>query len=328
MGKQSAPEPTPPRETSAASTGTNVSTAIANAYLQNVDEVTPDGTRTFDQVGSQTVQDPYTGQSYEIPRFQVTTSLSPEQQAIADQTNQTELGLATLANDQTAFLNDYMGEPFSYDPGQHEDWALGLRDNILGDSLAQDRQALEARLASQGIGIGTEAHTRAMGDFDRSQAQARDQFLLDSYGVGMDTALAQRNQPLNEISALLSGSQVNQPRFSTAAGVAGAPTVDNASIIANSDAAQMAAWQQQQAALGSTLSAFGGLFALSDEEAKTDVERIGKTEDGLGLYKYRYKGRPETQVGLMAQEVQKKRPGAVKRGNDGYLRVNYERALG
>ena len=35
-----APDPTPPKETSAATTGTNVSTAIANSFLGNVNQVT------------------------------------------------------------------------------------------------------------------------------------------------------------------------------------------------------------------------------------------------------------------------------------------------
>ena len=47
MGKPDAPQPTDPKETSAAQTGTNVSTAIANAMMGNVNQITPNGSLTY-----------------------------------------------------------------------------------------------------------------------------------------------------------------------------------------------------------------------------------------------------------------------------------------
>ena len=231
MGK--APDPTPPKETSAATTGTNVSTAIANAYMTNMNETTPDGTKTFDQTGMQSVTDPYTGQTYKIPTFSVTQTLSPAQQAIKDQQDAASLNLATLGADQSAFLNQYMSEPFSYSPGEYEGWALNLYDQLNGDRIATDQEALRTQLANQGIAIGSKAYDDAMSGFYGGQQDSRNKFLLDAYGTGMQTALTERNQPLNEIGALLSGGQVSQPNFMTGAGVQGAATTDNASIIAN-----------------------------------------------------------------------------------------------
>ena len=255
------PAPTPPRETSAAATGPNLSTAIGNAFMQNVNEVTPDGTRTFTQTDSTSITDPYTGQSYDIPRFTVEQTLSPAQQAIKDQQDQASLNLATLGADQSGFLNEYMGTPFAYDPGQHENWALGLYDNLNGDRIANDRDALEANLANRGIRIGSRQYDDAVSAFTSGQMDARNRFLLDSYGTGMDTALTQRNQPINEITALLSGGQVSQPRFTSGVGVAGAPTTDNASIIGNYANSGVRNWQQGQAATGRFFSGLGGLFA-------------------------------------------------------------------
>lgn len=260
MGKQSAPEPTDPRETSAANTGTGVSTAIANAFLQNVNEIGPDGTRTFNQSGSHSVQDPYTGQTYDIPSFTSETTLSPEQQAIKGQSDAAELNLATLAKNQSGFLNDYMQDPFSYDPGQHEGWALGLYDKLNTGKVSEDREGLRSQLANQGISMGSAAYDRAINNFDTSQMDSRNKFLLDSYGTGLSTAKLQRDQPINEISALLSGSQVSMPQFAGGVGVNAIPTTDNGAIIGNYDNARMNAWQQNQAARGSTLSGLGGLF--------------------------------------------------------------------
>lgn len=55
------------------------------------------------------------------------------------------------------------------------------------------------------------------------------------------------------------------------------------------------------------------------------MKPVGKLNDGQTVYKYRYKGDPVTHIGLSAQEVSKKVPGAVGRLN-GLLRVNYDKA--
>ena len=104
MGK-SAPKPTDPRETSAATTGTNLSTAIGNAWMTNMNEYGPDGSREFNNTGMETVTDPYTGQTYQVPRFSVTTTLSPEQQAIKTQQDGASLNLATLGNDLSGTIS-------------------------------------------------------------------------------------------------------------------------------------------------------------------------------------------------------------------------------
>jgi hypothetical protein len=46
-------------------------------------------------------------------------------------------------------------------------------------------------------------------------------------------------------------------------------------------------------------------------------------DNGIGLYRYRYKRSDQFYVGLMAQEVATIVPTAVLRGKDGYLRVDY-----
>lgn len=71
-----------------------------------------------------------------------------------------------------------------------------------------------------------------------------------------------------------------------------------------------------------------GLFgALSDRRAKKDIKRVGKTDDGMPIYKYKYKGDPSglTHMGLMAQDVEKEKPEAVGLAG-GYKTVDYDRA--
>lgn len=61
---------------------------------------------------------------------------------------------------------------------------------------------------------------------------------------------------------------------------------------------------------------------LSDKRTKTDIEKVGKTDSGHNVYTYRYRGNPTVHMGVMAQEVQKKKPDAVH-DIGGILAVDY-----
>ncbi len=125
MGKPTAPDPPNPYATAAAATGTNVSTAIANANLSNVNQVTPQGNITYDQTGNYNFTDPTTQQTFDIPKFTVTQSLSPIGQQTLDQSNQAKLNLASLGNMSSAQLQQLLGSglnlsnlPAAGDPSQ------------------------------------------------------------------------------------------------------------------------------------------------------------------------------------------------------------------
>ena len=74
-------------------------------------------------------------------------------------------------------------------------------------------------------------------------------------------------------------------------------------------------------ALGSAASA-AIPFMLSDKRLKTDIKKVGKTNEGLPVYTYKYKGDDTTQMGVMAQDVEKKTPSAV-RTLGGFKAVDY-----
>lgn len=64
---------------------------------------------------------------------------------------------------------------------------------------------------------------------------------------------------------------------------------------------------------------FGG---FSDERVKTDIHRVGTTDEGLPVYTFRYKTGGPVQMGVMAQDVEKVKPEAVAEFN-GVKMVNY-----
>lgn len=65
--------------------------------------------------------------------------------------------------------------------------------------------------------------------------------------------------------------------------------------------------------------------ASSDIRLKRDITLVGRLDDGLGLYRYRYLWSDTVYIGVMAQEVAFVHPEAVIPGPDGYLRVDYSR---
>lgn len=64
---------------------------------------------------------------------------------------------------------------------------------------------------------------------------------------------------------------------------------------------------------------------FSDRRLKHDVERVGHLDDGQPIYRFKYNGDDRTQLGLMAQDVEKHHPEAVGLAG-GYKTVDYERA--
>lgn len=332
MGKGSAPEAPDPKETAAASTSTNVGTAISNAFLGNVNQVTPDGTLTYDQTDTYQWKDPYTGKTYDIPRFTATQTLSEQQQAIKDQTNGAQLNLAGLANQQSGFLQDYMSKPFEYNNQDVENWSYDLGAQRLDPRYAKEEEALRSRMLNSGIREGSSAWNSEMERMGQGKNDAYNQLMLSGRSQAMQEALATRNQPINEITALLSGSQVSQPNFVNA-NMPTIPTTDTAGIINQDYQNQLSAYQ------AGNQNILGGLFSMgasvlsnpaikfSDERLKDNIKKVGKTTDGLGLYSYTYKGDDTPQIGLMAQEVEKKKPNAVVDTPSGYKAVDYDKAL-
>lgn len=139
--------------------------------------------------------------------------------------------------------------------------------------------------------------------------------------------LALRGQPLNEIAALMSGSQVSAPTFVNTP-TAGVQAPDIAGLT-------MANYQQNAAnSRAGTQGLFGllgsGLGAAatfwSDRRLKRDIERIGTLPNGLGVYSYRYTWSEKPEVGLMADEVAAVRPWAVERVGSHDM-VNYAEAM-
>jgi len=323
MGKPKAPAPPDPRATSAAQTGTNVSTTLANNIMGMVDQNTPYGSLSYEQNGDYTWTDPYTGETYTVPTYEASTALSEEQQQLLDTNTGTQQNLADTAQERSGFLRDYLSQG-PIDPAALSDQLYDMGRQRIDPRFEQMRGAAAARMANQGIAPGSEAYNREMDLLGQTENDAYTQLMLQGRGQAMSELTAQRNQPINEIIGMLSGTQVQNPnvRMSQPSAM---PYTDNAGLINQNYNQQLAQWQQNQEQGNSLL---GGLFGFgssaimaSDRRIKRDIERLG-AQDGLPVYSFKYLWDDVPRVGYMAQEVRKVKPEAVHDIN-GVLHVDY-----
>jgi hypothetical protein len=198
-------------------------------------------------------------------------------------------------------------------------------------------------LANQGIVPGTAAYDNAM----RQQQQKENDLLLGAttqgFGVGQQAnqqaynqALTNYNLPLNTLSALRTGAQVQNPTFVNSAQQAttsGPDLLGAAQMGYNAQMGDFNAKQAAQQSMNSGLMGLGGTLGaaaiMSDIRTKEHIKQVGFLPNGLSVYEYEYK--PEWKdeaghgkfIGVMAQEVELVQPEAVITRFDGYKMVNY-----
>jgi hypothetical protein len=76
------------------------------------------------------------------------------------------------------------------------------------------------------------------------------------------------------------------------------------------------------ASYATEIFAFASSF-FSDEQMKKDINRVGATDAGVPIYTYQMKSGGPTQMGVMAQELERVKPDAVRMHPSGYRMVDY-----
>lgn len=320
----SSPKAPDPMKTAQSQAAANQGTAISQQLLNMVDQQTPYGGLSYTQSGTNSYVDPLSGKTVTVPKFTSTQTLSPQQQAILDQTQAAELNLGSIANERSGFLKDYLAKPFDVNA------ATEAKINELGASrldprFAREQENLRSQLISSGIRPGTAAYSSALNDFNQQRNDAYNQLALTGRQQAFQEASYERNQPLNEIGALLSGAQVQGPQF------VNTPTtqvggVDYTGLVNNQYNQQVAS---RNAALGGLFGLAGaGLTAgirYSDRRLKSDISRVGTLDNGLPVYLYKIDGR--TELGVMADEVEAVMPEAIHTSPEGFKMVDYNAAV-
>lgn len=193
---------------------------------------------------------------------------------------------------------------------------------------------LTASLANKGIGIGTEAYSRAMTDLQNTQNNALNQAAYQSVLAGqnafsnslsdqINTSTFGNQAQANYINLLLSALQNSYSGYDNALNKyqvqKGADVRIDQNKIYNTQAQQAAGDSFLQGAAQAA-----ALAIMSDIRLKENIKAVGKLDNGLTVYCFNFKGDSTPRIGLLAQEVQKVKPEAVINAKDGFLCVRYD----
>ena len=230
-GKSKAP-PAPDYTGAAQATAAgNLEAARATSAANKVNQVTPYGNLTYTANPN---KDPYGNTLYTA-----TQTLSPDQQSILNANTQLDLGLMNTANTGLNYANKVLSQPgvdtskltqmqggvgapstamkssvdttglpsYGINPGETYTDAIMRR---LQPQLEGQRATEEARLANQGIGLGSSAYSNAKDILGRQQ----NDLLTSAQIQGMNTGLQANQQQFgqNATQAQLA-NQVNQQQY-------------------------------------------------------------------------------------------------------------------
>jgi len=189
---------------------------------------------------------------------------------------------------------------------------------------AYQQEALRAQFQNAGLAQQLSQNQTAF----NAQNALRNQYIAEQNYA--------RNQPFNEINAVMAGGQLSAPSW-VGTPTSNIATTDVAGLINNRFSQDMGIYQQNSAnmnaLIGGILGAGGkiGAAALSDRREKENIERVGTVfaagDDGkkpLPVYEFEYKKDIDPsgtrRVGPMAQDVEKiDRDAVINRGGRKYL---------
>jgi hypothetical protein len=267
---------------------------------------------------------------------------SPAYQAAMDQFNRqltdTRLGITQTAGQEQQRMMDMAAQRAGFENAAQQQaytQALG-RGTFANQAQAQQfQEQLQAGTFANQAQTQDYQQAALRGQFANAataQNLARNQALFGAQNQQRAQSLAEqtalRNQPINEVTALLSGSQVSQPNW-VQTGQNQIPTTDIAGLINNNFSQSMDSYKQQSAnfnsLMGGIFGALGGV-ARSDRRFKDDIEKVGSVfaagpdgEKQLPIYSYTYKDDPtdSPHVGPMAQDVERVDESAVLKDKKG-----------
>lgn len=195
--------------------------------------------------------------------FGSNVTLSPTGQRLLDLNNQISTGLGDQAVGGLARVGQAFSQPFDFGSVQDvQDKAYGAMTARLDPQWQMQQAQMETKLRNQGIPVGSEAWQNEMRTFNQAKNDAYQQANLGAIQTAPQTfqlASALRTQPLNELNALRSGSQVTTPQFTPQPGAnylgATQAAGQYAGDIYNAKTAQQNAMKGGLANLGGSLGA-------------------------------------------------------------------------
>ena len=338
----------------------------------------------FDETGYQNAMNLYMSRNNAPTREQFTTNenadqatvtqnLTPAAQAMLDAQNRIGQNLAGVAEGGLNRVGQGMAQPFDQSNIQPLQADAAAREAAQKAAYEQQTSRLDPHwdtrmqlqrnaLVNQGLTPGTEAYDVALRDLNLGRNDAYQTAWNNSFNTGLaaqqsdfgmqdqaNTQNAQmqaylRSLPLNELNALRTGAQVQNPQFQAYQGSNVSPPNLYGAAQLQGDAAKNIYNQQSAsadsfntglmgmigtAAGGAMMGPFGAAGAnkmfgtASDRRLKSNIQRVGTHPLGIGIYEYDIFG--VHTVGVMADELETVMPDAVMQHGSGYKFVDYGR---
>jgi hypothetical protein len=298
--------------------GINQYAGAAQPYLNTAAQQTLANSQPLSQAAIQSYMSPYTQDVVDATQAQFNNQNAIQQQGVVGNAiSQNALGgnRSAIAQSEMANQQQLAQAPVIANL-RNQAYATGL-------TTAQQQQQVGLQGAVQYGGYGVAGQTAGLqgagaqlgaGTQQQTTKQAQDTALQNQYA-------AQQAYPF-QTAQWLAGldTGVGSQMGGTSSGQTTSPAANPWSSILGGVTSGVGL-------LGAT-GAFGGagwMAGLSDIRAKENIKKIGKLHDGQIIYRFNYKGSPETHIGLMAQDVEKKHPESVHEVN-GLKHVDYDSA--
>jgi len=206
------PSPPPAPDYTGAAQATaagNVEAARFATKANRVNQYTPYGSQTYTS-----------GINGDPDQWRSDINLSPTGQKLLDYQNAASMGLGEQTTQALGRVNDSLSQPFDYGSVQDvQDKSYQAQTDRLNPEWDQRQESTETQLINQGLRPGSEAYDNAMRTFNSGRNDAYSNARLQAINTAPQTfqmSSALRNQPLNELNALRTGSQVTNPTFTNA----------------------------------------------------------------------------------------------------------------
>lgn len=218
--------------------------------------------------------------------------------------------------------NQLLGSGQFANAAQQQQFAQNATQGEFGNTARQQMFQNQNSVTGQNNALQDQRMNAQLAQFNAANQQRQ---------MALQEAYARRAQPINEITSLLSGAQVQNPNFVNT-NMPNIPTVDYAGLVNENYNQRLGVYNQQmaqrQGLLGGLLGLGSSAIMASDRRAKKDIKKRGRI-DGTNIYEFRYRGEDgdaPKHIGVMAQEVEKTRPEAVTEIG-GVKHVDYGKAL-
>lgn len=197
----------------------------------------------------------YTADPSSPSGYRATQSYSPETKALLDSNIRMATGTSDLGNRAIAGIGDMYSKPLDLTNSGVETRINSLARSQMDPIWNQRDEAFRQRMANMGLSEGSEGFRNASRNLGDERARAYNDMLLRGRSEAVSELLQERNQPLNELASLRSGSQIAQPVGSF--GFTQTPQVSLQPV--DYMGANNRAYQDEQAQRAATM---GGMFGL------------------------------------------------------------------